>query len=313
MPTQRVVLITGASSGIGRATANLLARQGFRVFGTSKPPDETHANGFTMLPLDIRSSESIQTCVQMVMEQAGRLDVLVNNAGCVGPAAASEEVSLAQIRSLFETNFFGGVHMINTVLPIMRYQREGQIINISSLAGLVATPPFYSFYAASKHALEGYTEALRYEVKPFNIRVSLVEPGYFKTNLYQTIQQPDKPLSIYTDLRQRLKEIGRVGIQYGRDPVLVAQAILRIVHSQSPRLRYQVGLDAVTMARAKRFLPYAAVEWMMRWLFLEGNWKTNDASDDMLTLSQFGMRRFFLVSRPRFWLAKILSLSRPAA
>lgn len=284
------MLITGTSSGLGLVTAQHLAQQGYRVFGTSRHPAQAQADGFTLLPLDVRSAESIQACLPTILAQTGRLDVLINNAGCIGPGAASEELSLAQVKALFETNFFGVIQMVNAVLPIMRQQGSGQIINLSSAAGLLTTPPFFGVYSASKHALEGYTEGLRYEVRPFSIRVSLVEPGYFATKIAETIEMPDRALAAYTARREQAATLDRLGIQAGRDPILVAQIIARIIHSRTPRLRYVVGLDAQVMSMAKRLLPFAFVEHFIDWLFLTGAERQPAAA---LT----GLRRRFLDSR----------------
>src|SRR2546422_6503660 len=172
----QTVLVTGASSGIGQATAQLLAERGHRVFGTTRKPGAAQASGFTMVGLDVRSDDSVRGCVDQVLSQAGRLDVLVNNAGYTLMGAA-EETSVAEAKAQFETNFFGVVRMVNAVLPGMRAAGAGKIINISSLAGNTAIP-FSAFYSATKFALEGYSESLWYEVSPFGISVSLVEPGF---------------------------------------------------------------------------------------------------------------------------------------
>lgn len=298
----QVVLITGASSGLGLVTAQYLAQQGYRVFGTSRNPAQAQADGFTLLPLDVRSEESIQTCLQMIMTQAERLDVLINNAGFIGPAAASEELSQQQLKALFDTNFFGVVQMTNAVLPLFRRQGSGQIVNMSSAAGLLTTPPFFGVYSASKHALEAYTEGLRYEVRPFNIRVSLIEPGYFKTNILQTIATPDRPVEVYEARRKQAARLERLSVQYGRDPIFVAHKIAHILRSRSPHLRYVVGLDAWVVTTAKRLLPFVAVERFIEWLFLDGAERQPAA-----TLT--GLRSLFLDSQVadaawrRTWLA----------
>jgi NAD(P)-dependent dehydrogenase (short-subunit alcohol dehydrogenase family) len=159
--SEQNVLITGASSGIGQATARLFAEEGFRVFGTSrrKRPDE---NGVEMVELDVRSDDSVEHCVAEVLARAGRIDVLVNNAG-VAPVSIAEETTMEDARAVFETNFFGAVRMTNAVLPDMRDRRQGRIINVGSLAAWVGEPG-EAFYAASKAALARYSEALRYEV-----------------------------------------------------------------------------------------------------------------------------------------------------
>jgi NAD(P)-dependent dehydrogenase (short-subunit alcohol dehydrogenase family) len=289
MSNTKVILITGASSGIGLVTARYLVQQGHHVYGTSRQPAQARADGFTLLALDVRSDDSIQNCVNTVIAEAGRLDVLINNAGFIGPGAASEELSLEQIKALFDTNFFGVIQMTNAVLPIMRQQGHGQIINLSSAAGLLTTP-FFSVYAASKHALEGYTEGVRYEVRPFHIRVSLVEPGFLQTPIAQTIESPDRALEVYAARRQQAVALDCLSIQHGRDPIIVAQAIDRIIRSRSPRLRYAIGLDAQVMTTAKRLLPGKMVEHFISWLFLHG---TEHQPKTSLT----GLRRLFLGSR----------------
>ncbi len=163
MSEQKVVLITGASSGFGQAAASLLARNGFIVFGTSRQPDRGNPDGYKMLRLDVCSDDSVNACIQILMEQAGRLDVLINNAG-YGLGGAVEETAIHEAKSQFETNFFGTARMVRAVLPIMRKQGGGQNINVSSLAGLMGVP-FRGFYSASKYAVEGYTEALRQDWK----------------------------------------------------------------------------------------------------------------------------------------------------
>jgi len=259
MLEQRVVLITGASSGLGLATASLLAGRGFKVFGTSRKPPRDEANGFEMLQLDITSDESVATCIQILMHKTARIDVLVNNTG-YGLHGAIEETSISEAKSQFETNFFGAVRMVKAVLPIMRQQGRGQIINVSSLSGLIASP-FEAFYCACKHAVEGYTEALRHEVKRLNIRVSIVEPGWFKTNTGNASMSSAAAGSIheYIEMYQRFRSITKEHIQNGDDPRLVAETILRIVESDSPRIRYLVGKEKWT-ARVKPIVPESLFE-----------------------------------------------------
>jgi NAD(P)-dependent dehydrogenase (short-subunit alcohol dehydrogenase family) len=187
MSDQRVVLITGASSGVGQSMARLLAREKYKVFETSRNPAIAEAiPAVEMLPLDVRAGDSVRVCVEAVSSRAGHIDVLINNAG-YELAGAVEELTSEEIRAQFETNFFGVVRMVKAVLPAMRRQRRGHIINVSSLAG-VSSIPFLGMYCASKFALEGYTEALRHEVKPFNIRVSLTEAGFLKTPMMNNRQ-----------------------------------------------------------------------------------------------------------------------------
>lgn len=261
-----VVLITGASSGFGRLAAQVLTCHNFRVFGTSRRA-RPNANGlFEMVPLDVQSDESVQACVEMVLERAGQIDVLINNAG-YGFSGALEETSLAEAKALFETNFFGTVRMVKAVLPHMRKQQRGRIINISSVVGLVGVP-FEGFYAASKHALEGYTETLRYEVRPFNIHVSIIEPAGFETNFASAQQKASMQIEDYGETRDRAVQILEQDLlQGGPDAILVAETMLRIVQSPAPRLRYMVGNEVSVIDISRRLLPGAVVEWMMRSLF----------------------------------------------
>ncbi len=267
---QKVVLVTGASSGIGRATAERLVLAGLRVFGTSRRPDLNERYPFTMLPLDVTDSESIKVCVGMVLEQAGRIDVLVNNAGTVGVLGAAEEITPQQWRELFEINFFGVVQMTHALLPLMRAQQQGLIINVSSAAGRSGGPTYFSAYSASKFALEGYSENLYYEVAPFNIRVALVEPGYMRTAIATTLLSPGQPLAAYQTRRERALEIEYFGVENGRDPALVGETILKVIETNAPLLRYPVGDDAIFGSLMGRFLPFPLYARMVDWLFQGG-------------------------------------------
>ena len=177
--TPKVALVTGASSGFGRATAALLTAQGLLVFGTSCAPAHNAACSFELLPLDVRSETSVQTCVQTILGRTGRIDLLVNNAG-FAKAGTLKENSLEDARAQFDTNVFGVLRMLKAVLPVMRKQGLGQIITVSSLLRVVAMP-YLGLYASSKFALEGMIEGLYYELRPFHIKVSLVEPTFFRT------------------------------------------------------------------------------------------------------------------------------------
>lgn len=259
MSEKKMVLITGISSGIGEATARLLTKRDFTIFGTSRNPSGLEPiPGVEVLPLDVRSDESVENCVDTVVERAGRLDILVNNAG-YGLEGVIEEVTVEEAKAQFETNFFGVVRMVNRVLPIMRTQRSGQIINISSGMGLAALP-FFGFYSSSKFALEGYTEALRHEVKPFQIRVSLVEPGFIGTKFFDNEQFAGNQIRDYDLWRQRASEAVKKHIENSLDPARVAECILRIIESKSPRLRNIVCKDIARMFLMRRLLPESLFE-----------------------------------------------------
>src|SRR6266487_748712 len=230
----QTVLVTGASSGIGQAIAQLLTARGFTVYGTSRKPTGK------LIPLDVRSDESVRACVNRV----GKIDVLVNNAG-YSLMGSAEETSVDEAKAQLETNFFGVVRMVKAVLPAMRQARAGKIITIGSLAGITAIP-FGAFYTASKFALEGYTEALWHELRPFGIHVTLIEPGFIAT----------PPLAAYNGIRQRATAALDQHVKDGISPDAVAKRVLRVVQSRSPSLRYRVGTDAAWLPRLKNVLPW---------------------------------------------------------
>lgn len=254
MPNERVVLITGASSGVGQSTARLLCQRGYTVFGTSRNPAQAdQLPGVEMLSLDVRADDSVQTCVESVRRRCGRLDALINNAG-YELSGALEELSSQEAWAQFETNFFGVVRMVNAVLPSMRQQERGHIINVGSLSGLSAVP-FLGVYSASKFALEGYTEALRHEVKPFNIHVSLTEAGFLRTPMMNHRQAAANRMKEYEPWQRRALGAIRAYEEKGPGPELVAETVLEIISSSNPRLRYLIGQQARSVARLRRFLP----------------------------------------------------------
>lgn len=255
----QVILITGASTGIGRAAADLLAQRGHTVYGTSRRPEQYASPGFPLLPLDVRDDDSVRDCVAQVMQQAGRIDVLVNNAG-YGLSGALEEATLDDAKALFETQFFGVLRMTNAVLPLMRAQRRGQIINISSLAGVLGVP-YLGMYSAAKHALEGYTESLRYEVRQFGIRLAIVEPGDINTPL--VMQPPTQKIADYDGVRDRVNGIHDANVRGGPSPAIVAHKVAAIIERQPHRFRHPVGKESWALL-AKRFLPESIGERLMR-------------------------------------------------
>lgn len=263
MASRKVVLITGASSGVGRATARLLAAQGYTVFGTSRIPAGAElVPNLTMLALDVQSDASVAACVNAVSSQAGQVDVLVNNAG-YELAGALEETSLEEAKAQFETNFFGVVRMVKAVVPSMRRQGQGRIINIGSLSGL-APIPFMGMYSASKFAVEGYTEALRLELKPLNVHVSLIEPGFLKTPMMDKRQVAAERIDAYEPWRQRAFNAIRASEETGPGPDLVAATVLKVISSTTPRLRYVIGRQANVISRLRQFLPESAFETGVR-------------------------------------------------
>lgn len=261
MVSTRVALVTGASSGIGQATAVLLAAHGFTVFGASRTPFEG-TRSYTWLSLDVRSDASVEAAVQAVLEQAGRIDVLVNAAG-YAQFGAIEETGIAEAQAQLETNLIGVMRLVKAVLPVMRQQGSGHIINISSIIGQVA-PACAGLYATSKFALEGFTEALREEVRVFGVQVALIEPSFVRTGI--VLQQPTTPIAAYTPARLAALHVANAGFQKAMEPGAVARVILRAVTTR-PRLRYLVGRDARALMMFKRLLPASLFERLCRRVF----------------------------------------------
>lgn len=237
----KIVFISGTSSGIGYQTALHLHQAGQCVIGTKLPHETPPATPFEMLNLDVTNDENVRECVQRVIQQHGRIDVLVNNAG-IALMGAVEETSLEEARWQMEVNFWGTVKLTQAVLPHMRQQKSGTIINISSLLGLFGTP-FSPFYAASKHAIEGFTKSLRYEVAPFGIQVSMIEPGFVKTDLMKRGRKVSHALPAYTPMQTKLLQAGESNQEQGFDPQIIAETIETIIQTPKPRLSYPLFLD----------------------------------------------------------------------
>lgn len=266
--SERVILVTGASSGIGQACAEHLARRGYRVFGTSRrapfPPTPAPPGAPTMLQLDVDRDDSVQRAVSFIVEQAGRLDVVVNNAG-FGVGGALEDYSIEEAKALFETNFFGVLRVCRAALPVMRRQAAGTIINVSSMGGLIALP-FQALYSATKFAVEGLSEALRMEVKPLGIHVVLVEPGDTRTGFTDARRKspatPQNPA--YAEACARALKVAESDERNGTPPARVARLVERIIASRSPRPRYRVGPAFQHLAVAlKSILPNRLFLWAL--------------------------------------------------
>jgi len=251
----KVALVTGVSSGIGKATAARLSETGYRTFGTVRTPIGAEGN-VEIVSLDVRDPASVEEGVATVFESAGRIDVLVNNAGA-SLLGAAEEMTVEEARDLFETNLFGLMRMTQAVLPAMRRQRFGRIVNISSVLGFLPAP-FMSAYAATKHAVEGYSESLDHEVRGFGVRVSVIEPGFTKTGLGHNTQTAQRLLPEYGDVRERVLERLTDNIERGADPADVARIVACAVTARAPRLRYQVGREA-RLLRLLRWIAPAAI------------------------------------------------------
>ena len=236
----KVVLITGGSSGIGKTVGNFLQKKGYRVYGSSRNPQQVTGSLFPLVAIDVRNSETIQQAVQEIIEKEGRIDVLINNAG-VGITGPVEEIPLEEIQNNFHTNVFGPIEMMKAVLPFMRQQKSGLIINVTSIAGYMGLP-YRGIYSASKGALELITESIRMEVKPFNIKVTNVAPGDFATDIAaRRFHAPVLDQSPYKQIYgQQLATIDE-HVNDGGDPIEMAQAIDQIIQAKNPKVHYKVG------------------------------------------------------------------------
>jgi NAD(P)-dependent dehydrogenase (short-subunit alcohol dehydrogenase family) len=257
----RCALVTGASSGIGEAIALRLASDGFRVFGASRKPLDSPATNVEPLVLDVTSDDSVRTAIHLVIEKAGRLDVVVNNAGAT-LVGALEETSTDEARWLIETNFLGVHRVTRAALPHLRASK-GHAVIIGSVAGFLAKPA-EGFYSATKHALEAYAEVLRLEVAPFGVRVALVEPGFVRTKIVSKAHLVGAPLAVYEQLRRVIWESLVRDIDKGVDVTDVAECVSRIVASDLPKLRHLVGREAFRLRRIKSLMPDKMFEWGLR-------------------------------------------------
>jgi len=257
-----VAIVTGVSSGIGRATAEGLAAAGYRVFGSVRADVTKPPSGVEAIRLDVRNGASIDAAVAQVLERAGRIDVLVNNAGgtLVG---ALEETSVDDAKLLFDTNFFGAFRMTQAVLPTMRKQGSGRIAFVSSVVGFLPAP-FMGFYAASKHALEALAESLDHETRTLGVRAFLVERGFMRTRIDANTIAGGSSLPAYSAMRDRVVSHINSSVAAGEDPKLVAQVVVRALGVKEPAMRYQVGKNAALLYRLRNLLPARAFAKALR-------------------------------------------------
>ena len=250
----KVALVTGASSGIGEATALQLSKAGYKVYGTSRRGGKAAQRAFEMLPLDVTSDESVDAAVGEVIRLEGRIDLLVNNAGFSVAPAGAEESSIEQAQAIFDTNFFGTVRMTRAVVPHMRRQGSGRIINIGSVLGFLPMP-YGALYAATKHAIEGYSESLDHELRTRGIRVSVIEPAFTKTQFEANFIEPDTKLDEYREVRAALAERTKVLVEAGDKPSVVADVVLRAALAAHPKRRYTAGGRARGLQFLRKYAP----------------------------------------------------------
>lgn len=250
----KIALVTGASSGIGQVTAERLATAGYKVYGTSRRGAQAGPRSYEMLALDVTSDESVAAAVGELIRLEGRIDLLVNNAGFGVAPAGAEESSLEQARGIFDTNFFGILRMTRAVVPHMRRQGGGRIINIGSVLGFLPMP-YGALYAATKHAVEGYSESLDHELRTRGIRVSVIEPAYTKTQFDANFLQPDAKLDEYREARAALDQTLKEVMAGADEPGVVADAVLKAAIAVHPKVRYTAGGLASRLRLLRRFAP----------------------------------------------------------
>lgn len=255
----KVALVTGASSGIGQAIAELLSRSGYTVYGTSRKGSSSEQRNYKMIALDVNNEASTQAALKEVIQAEGRIDVVVNNAGFGVEAGGAEESSIAQMQQMFDTNFFGVVRVIQAVLPYMRKQKQGRIINIGSMLGLLPAP-YMATYSATKHAIEGYSESLDHELRTRGIRVSVIEPAYTKTNFEANAPALDSKIEEYALARKALAKLMKTAIEGGDDPMVVAKVVLKAANAKHPKIRYPAGKLACRLNFLRKFAPAALID-----------------------------------------------------
>jgi len=263
MTKKRVALVTGASSGIGEATAHKLLAAGYRVYGTSRRGSLAGTHPFPLLTLDVTDDASVEATIEELLRQEGRIDVLVNNAGFGIAPAAAEESSIEQARSIFDTNFLGVVRLTRAVIPQMRRQGSGRIINIGSILGIVPLP-YAALYAASKHAVEGYTGALDHELRTQGIRVSVIEPAYMKTQFENNNIEPDAKLKEYDHIRAKLTKMVSKAMAEAESPEVVADVVVKAAQALRPKVRYTAGTLAGKLNFILRFAPTSFLDKVVR-------------------------------------------------
>ncbi len=259
--SKQVVLITGASSGLGKACAEHLSVNNYKVYGTSRKPNQ-EITSYKMLQMDVNDDISVKQGIKHIVNQEGHLDVVINNAG-VGIAGSVEDTSMEEMRFQFETNYFGVLRVCHEVLPLMRTRQFGYIINIGSLSGLIGIP-FQGAYSASKSALQGLTEVLRMELKPYGIHSVLIEPGDFNTGFTD-----NRIMTKHSQTNQDYKERFNKALQTmvedernGQNSKSIAVLVEKIINNPSPRLRYMIGPKLELLAvHLRKIMPSKMFEW----------------------------------------------------
>jgi NAD(P)-dependent dehydrogenase (short-subunit alcohol dehydrogenase family) len=249
----QVAIVTGASTGIGRATALLLGEKGFKVYGTARRVPDIAITGVTMLAMDVRDEASVRSVVKRILDEEGRIDLLVNNAG-VARVAAAEETTPEEALDLFQTNVFGLMRVTNAVLPSMRSRRAGRIVNLSSVLGFMPAP-FMSAYAASKHAVQGYTESLDHELRALGIRAVSVQPAFTRSNLAVSDAAADPVIADYAAHVKAMRRLVNQSIANGEEPDAVAAVVLNAAEAPDPKPSYTAGRRARKLSWLRMLVP----------------------------------------------------------
>ncbi len=263
--SKKVVLVTGGSSGIGRAIGNFLKNKGFTVYGTTRDLQKNQGfKDFELLELDVRKTDTIHTALQLLLEKEGKLDILINNAG-IGITGPIEETPNEAIQNAFDTNFIGPLNMMKSTLPIMRTQQQGRIINITSIAGKMGLP-YRGIYSATKGALDLATEAIRLETKKFGIHISTLAPGDFATNIAAgRFHAPVIKESPYKEPYERTLQMINDDVDKAGDPVEVAKKVYYILQRKTPKVHYEVGSFMQKFSLVlKKILPGKVYENLLR-------------------------------------------------
>lgn len=261
--TTPVALVTGATSGIGAATASALVDAGYDVVGTGRRTSGlTPPPGVRLVDLDVLDDAAVTSLADNLVERHGRLDLLVNNAGS-GTLGAVEELSIAEAQRVFDVNVWGVVRTTKAALPHMRSQGRGRVVNVSSVLGFLPAP-FSAAYAAAKHAVEGYSESLDHEVREHGVRVVLVEPAYTRTGFEQSQARPETSLPAYVERRRVADEVMATSVENGDDPTVVARVVVRAARARNPRGRYTAGRTAAQVTVARRLAPAAVLDAQIR-------------------------------------------------
>ena len=249
---RKTILVTGASSGFGLLIANKLQKSGYNVIGTSRNPEKYASKlPFKMIALDLDSEQSINTFSERIFREISQLDILINNAGFLVSGIA-EETPIDLGRQQLETNFWGTIKVTNAILPHFRKQKFGKIITVGSIVGLVSFPNA-AYYAASKHALEGYFKSLRYELNEFNIRVAMIEPSAFKTSIMGNSSSPLNTITDYNALRDKIEKFTNELVKSAEDPIIVAEKVLTVVQAEKPKFRNIVGKGTSVLINLQHF------------------------------------------------------------